>query len=178
MLVCYSSPRWLRYNLHNWVWRCPGWIELLSQFLHTSVFASPETTYGQGFYWRATRFHCMFTKDNISTSGVKLQWRGLEEESQKWRLGSPGHKFPYFLVLSRKLGILCFYLPVLSSWTFKVMCAIILVFQPKIQESSWFCARVCSDLSLAFLLPLLLTGLIYYLFLYLSSLAPSTVLSK
>ena len=92
----------------------------------------------------------MFTKDNRRASGVKLRWRRLEE-SQKRRLGSPGHKFPYFLILSRKLGSLCFYLPVLSSWTFKVMCAIILVFQPKIQESSWFCARVCSDLSLTFL---------------------------
>ena len=169
MLVCYSSPRWLRWlrhNLHNGVWRCPGWIELLSQFPHTSIFASPETTYGQEFYWRVTRFHCLFTKDNIRISGIKLQWRGLEEESQKLRLESPGHKFPYFLILSRKLGSLCFHLPILSSWNFKVMCAIILVFQPKIQESSWFCARVYSDLSLTFLSPLFYSLVLYIIYFY------------
>lgn len=124
-------------------------------------------------------FHYMHTKDNVRTSGVKMQWGRLEEKSRKWRPGSPRHKFPYFLILSRKLYGLCFYLQTLRSWNFKVTCAIILAFQPKIQESSWFCARTCSDLSLSPFLPLsFIHCLILFICISVFLSLPNTVLSK
>ena len=102
-------------------------------------------------------------KDLWSQAAMKRIRRRVPE----MEAGEPWtHIFPYFLILSRKLGSLCFHLPILSSWNFKVMCAIILVFQPKIQESSWFCARVYSDLSLTFLSPLFYSLVLYIIYFY------------